>query len=133
MLQLEKHLTVEAPLTRVWAALTDRASIAAWMVDEAAEVDLRVGGRVVFFGGETTGTLTEIQPQRVLEYTWRQDTWTDDWADSRVRWELRALSPGETEIHLIHSGFPNEDERDSHDEGWHFYWLEPMCEWLLGR
>jgi len=31
-----------------------------------------------------------------------------------------------TQIHLTHDKFPYKQERDSHDEGWDLYFLEPM-------
>jgi hypothetical protein len=35
-----------------------------------------------------------------------------------------------TKVALTHSTFPNQHERDSHDEGWDVYFLGPMKEWL---
>jgi len=101
------------------------------MNDPSAVIELRVGGNFELFGGETTGVFTEIQEPNVLEYTWRQSSWPSAWADSRVRWELQAEGKN-TAIHLKHSEFPNDAERNSHDEGWDIYWLEPMQDWLTG-
>ena len=44
MSDIEKSLTITAPLDRVWAALTDPVAIGEWMFDDTVEVDLRVGG-----------------------------------------------------------------------------------------
>lgn len=128
--QIDKHVSIAAPVERVWAALTDRATIGAWMGDEdEVAFDLRVGGAYQFFGGATTGVLTHVhQPQR-LEYTWRQDDWAPEWPDSIVRWTLAPDGAG-TQLHLTHDTFPNQAERDSHAEGWDSYWLEPMQAWL---
>lgn len=126
---IEKNVTMAAPIEQVWAALTDPAAIGAWMDDEQAALDLCVGGAVAFFGGATTGAVTKRRKPNALEYTWRQDEWPAKWRDSVVRWKLTRAGAG-TKVHLTHDTFPNQAERDSHDEGWDVYWLEPMQAWL---
>jgi hypothetical protein len=37
---------------------------------------------------------------------------------SQVTVELREIAPGRTELTLTHAELPNEEERDSHGEGW---------------
>lgn len=124
--QIEKDISIAAPIDRVWAALTDPAAIGAWMGDEEqVAVDLRVGGAYQFFGGAPTGVVTKLRRPNTLEYTWRQA----EWPDSVVRWKLARDGAG-TKVHLTHDTFPNQAERDSHDEGWDTYWLEPMRAWL---
>jgi uncharacterized protein YndB with AHSA1/START domain len=101
------------------------------MDDDAVEVDLREGGGYRLFGGSTTGRFTRISPPGALEYTWRQKEWQADWPDSVVRWSLAPSGAG-TQVALSHTKFPNQEERDGHDEGWDLYWLGPMQEWLEG-
>ena len=130
MSDIKKNLLIAAPIERVWAALTAPTSIRGWMGDdESVVVDLKVGGQYRFFGGETTGSFTRIEEPSNLEYTWRQMEWQPDWADSIVRWELQPSGEG-TQVRLTHDKFPNKQERDSHDEGWDLYFLEPMQDWL---
>lgn len=129
MADIDKTLSIAAPLARVWDALTDAADIAQWMMDPHAAVTLAVGGAYRFFDGQTTGVFIHIDPPHRLAYTWRQDTWAADWPDSEVIWELAASGQGTT-VRLIHRSFPNDDERDSHDTGWDDYFLLPMREWL---
>jgi len=125
-----KKVKIAGPIEKVWAALTDRKAIGAWMGDaNTVKVGLKVGGKYKFFGGETTGTFTRIEQPNRLEYTWRQSSWQKSWPDSIVAWELKAMKSG-TQVHLTHSQFPNVEERDGHDEGWDLYWLAPMKAWL---
>ncbi len=129
MPDIEKNVHIEAPIGRVWAALTDADVMSNWMEDDTVQIDLRVGGRYTIFSGETTGTFTEIEKPEILEYTWRHKEWSKNWPDSMVRWEL--LRDGQTtHIRLVHSKLPNEEERNNQEEGWSIYWLEPMMEWL---
>ena len=125
---IKKTLHVTASVERVWAALTDPKTISAWM-GGPVKVTLRKGGRYVLFDAATTGKFTEIARPNTLEYTWRQAEWETDWADSVVRWELKADREG-TKVKLTHTNFPNKEERDGHAEGWDLYWLGPMKEWL---
>ncbi|SRR5260221_9657894 len=129
MSEIEKSIQIAVPIEKVWAALTVPDVIGDWMSDDAVNVDLKIGGRYAFFNGETTGKFVEIEKPVILEYTWRQNTWLNEWTDSVVRWEMRSVRSG-THIHLIHSKFPTKEEQDSHDEGWDLYWLEPMTDWL---
>ncbi len=79
MTDIEKTLTIAAPVEKVWAALADPQAIRAWMGDDSTvEVDLKVGGRYRLFGGDTTGAFTEVAPPHALEYTWRQGEWPAD-------------------------------------------------------
>ena len=129
MADIHKTLKIDAPIDQVWKALTDPQAIQDWMDDDMVKLDLTVGGHFTVFSGETTGTFSRIEAPNLLDYTWRQTTWKKSWADSLVQWEL--IADGErTQLQLTHSQFPNDEERDSHDEGWEMYWLEPMTDWL---
>ena len=128
MSYVTKSVIIQAPIEKVWAALTAADAISGWM-GGPVKSDLRPGGKYAYFEGATTGRYTLVeQPQR-LEYTWRQSEWPAEWSDSTVKWELKPEGKG-TSVLLVHDNFPNESERSSHDEGWDLYWLESMKEWL---
>ena len=126
---IRKTILIKAPVEKVWAALTDAKAIGSWMGGEGIKVTLRMGGTFTLFGGDTTGKFMEIRRPNTLEYSWRQHTWQKAWADSIVRWELNPKGKS-TYLRLVHSQFPNTEERDSHEEGWDTYWLKPMKAWL---
>ena len=129
MLDVKKVVTINAPLEKVWAALADAHSIGVWMNDDKVRMTLSIGGSCTFFDGETTGKVISVTPPRHLEYSWRQAGWHARWKDSVVQWTLRKSGEG-TRVTLIHNQFPNQEERDSHAEGWDIYWLQPMKAWL---
>jgi uncharacterized protein YndB with AHSA1/START domain len=132
VISVEKSVYIEAPVERVWAALTDSQAIASWMgAGSVADLELQVGRPYAVFGGETTGRFARINPPHQLDYTWRQAEWKRQWADSIVHWELAPVGTG-TQVRLVHEGFPNRPERDGHDKGWDDYWLGPMKAWLEG-
>jgi uncharacterized protein YndB with AHSA1/START domain len=129
MSYIEKLLWIDAPIQRVWGAITNPDDIAEWMFDETVSVDLRLGGHYALFDQQTTGQFTLIEAPQLVEYTWRQSAWPQDWADSIVRWELQAEGQ-QTHVRLLHGNFPTEAELHGHDEGWDVYWLGPMKDWL---
>ena len=128
MEEIIKSVVIQAPIEKVWAALTVADSIAGWM-GGSVKSDLRPGGKYAYFDGSTTGRYAVVEQPHRLEYTWRQSEWPVEWSDSMVKWELKSEGKG-TAVHLVHQGFPNESERSSHDDGWDTYWLEPMKAWL---
>lgn len=132
MRSVHKTLLIDAPIANVWDALTCPQDIGGWMGDDSVHMDLTAGGGYRLFGGETTGQFTRIEPPCLLEYTWRQSGWPQDWPDSLVQWKLETADSA-TQVRLTHSQFPNQEERDSHDEGWDVYFLGPMKEWLEGN
>ena len=126
MPDIQKDTHIAASLAAVWAALATPEGIEAWMgADSGVVMELEPGGRCEFFFGETTGHVTLARAPAELAYTWRQADWDDGWADSVVRWTLSDADGG-TRLQLTHDNFPNDSERDGHDEGWEMYWLQPM-------
>lgn len=131
MLSIEKNVVIAAPIERVWAALTRPAMLETWMEDDSVQIDLRMGGKYQFFDGETSGKFLLVERPIQLEYTWRQREWPRDWPDSYVRWEIEPTGSG-TRLRMSHTHLPNEEERNSHDEGWDIYFLEPLRDYLEG-
>ncbi len=118
---------IDAPPAKVFAALTDPVKIVRWWSPDAgptlsAQVEVRAGGRfsVTFRtedGDEHTshGLYREVVPDEKLVFTWHLRE-TPELA-SLVTVLLKPVNGG-TELILIHEGFPDEEVRDSHREGW---------------
>ena len=75
---MERTIVIDAPPSQVWAALTDPASLRAWMFDEPfeIEVDWRVGGVFAMRGAlhgrirfENRGTVLRYEPERALAWS----------------------------------------------------------------
>lgn len=118
---------IKAPPAKVWAAWTRPELLMLWWGPhhtraEAAETDLRVGGRfrtvIREDNGarhEVAGTYTEIEPERRLVFSWA-------WAnaperESRVTVALRPVEEG-TEVTLTHDRFADADTATRHRRGW---------------
>ncbi|MBL6945805.1 MAG: SRPBCC domain-containing protein [Rhodospirillales bacterium] len=114
---------------RVFKSFTDADVLKEWFGPEgftvpSAKVDFRVGGnyRITMRSPEDTdhtvvGIYREINEPDWLVFTWAWETGDMDDADTLVTLEFADDGDG-TEMTLTHEGFPNEDLRDRHNEGW---------------
>lgn len=122
-LVFERHLN--APPERVWRALTDPEELAGWLAP--AEIELRVGGRVVlkFEQREHSGTITELREPEILAYTWDEAT-----MDSLVRFKLEPEGGG-TKLTLRHT-FEVGVDLSGYGGGWHQH-LELLAGLVTGE
>jgi uncharacterized protein YndB with AHSA1/START domain len=94
---------IDRPVAKVWAALTDECVLKNWLGD--VTVELRVGGAFVIRFREMdvsmTGTITALEPERLIEYTWLENY---GMPQSLLRWELVPQGDG-CRLKLTHS-FP---------------------------
>lgn len=123
--------TFDAPANSVFDAWTNPEVIRRWWAagadweTPAAEVDLRVGGRIrvtmrsaggdEYSGG---GEYTEVSRPERLAFTW---TWEAS-EDSPSRGSLIEIdfteAEGATTVVLTHGGLGTEESKVSHTEGW---------------
>ncbi|MFI6450348.1 SRPBCC domain-containing protein [Streptosporangium amethystogenes] len=113
----------------VWAALSTEEVVSRWL-DCKAAVDPVPGGKVRFDWGDegmTEGVVTDVEPGRILEYSW------DETAEeaSRVRWEVEAAGGG-SRLRLTHSGL-NRPQKAVKElaAGWHDF-LDALVAELSG-
>lgn len=122
---------VNAPIDRVFAALTTPAELLQWWTDPMLcvstewEMDLRVGGiwrsrwRWTADGKEFElgGTVLEVDAPRLLVVTWVDERYRGVPATT-VRYELTPLGDA-TEVRVIHSGFDDvRADFDDYNGGW---------------
>lgn len=108
---------IEAPPGEVFSSLTEPGQLNRWIA-EHAEVEPHVGGRYDFGWDHGPVKILELEPDRVLAYSW-EDTWGDDSRPdaSVVRWELEG-SQGRTHLTIVHSGFAAGRTADGYQLGW---------------
>jgi uncharacterized protein YndB with AHSA1/START domain len=114
VLRFEREL--EHPLDTVWKAIANPDGIRGWL--GAAELELTEGGRVRLqfdktVGNVVRGRITEVDPPRVLEYTFGEDD-----PPSILRWELSEQAPGSTCLVLTHT-LPTDEHIGAGLAGWH--------------
>ena len=114
-------IDIAAPPARVFKALTDAADVRRRSPElDVYEMDARVGGRwhlemrpkQPYKGFDLIrheGEILEIDPPRLLVYTWLANFHHDPKGRSVVRWELTPIKSG-THVKLTHSGLAHEPE-----------------------
>ena len=103
VLRVERRLC--RPPEEVWPALVEPERLAAWF-PSTATIEPRVGGRVVFgFGGD--GTVTDLDPPRLIAFTWETD---------HLRFELAPDGDGSLLV-LVHT-FDDRAGAASFAAGW---------------
>ncbi|CAN0623120.1 protein of unknown function [Burkholderia multivorans] len=127
---LEMDRFIRAPRERVFDAFTSEAALAAWHCPRGmsvieASADPRVGGkyRIVMGGRDGSRHIAGGEYQQVDRVDFLAYTWA--WEAGEMPPELKTLievtfadQDGGTHLHMRHSGFPNEQTRDSHMGGW---------------
>ena len=97
-----------APVAKVWAALTNLEQIRQWYFD-LAEFKAEVGFKFEFVAGESAGCeegylhkceITEVIPNKKLAYSWRYDGYE---GDSEVSFEIFEEGGGSL-VRITHVG-----------------------------
>jgi uncharacterized protein YndB with AHSA1/START domain len=111
---------IAASPSEVFASLIEPAQLNRWIA-ERAEVDPEVGGRYDFGWDHGPVKILELEPDKVLAYSWRH-SWQDAAGPDAtvVRWELEG-SRGHTHLTIVHSGFGGTERRT---EGYQLGWME---------
>lgn len=121
--RIERSLA--APPERVYAAWTDATLLSRWFCPNPdlaldVRVDAVVGGAYRVDMGEGSyvaeGRYTELEPYRVVAFTWRWTT--SDEPASAVRVELAPADDGGTHLVLLHTGLEDAETAEGHREGW---------------
>lgn len=117
--------TLNAPVQKVWEAITDSDKMKQWYFD-IAEFRPEVGFEFTFNGGSEEKTyvhlckVTKVEPGKTLQYSWRYQDYP---GNSSVTFEL--FPEGNvTRLKLTHEGletFPTDNKdfaRESFSAGW---------------
>lgn len=125
-LRTEDSITIEAPMTRVWEALTTPTLIKRWFFGVDTVTDWSVGSPIVHRGEyqgrpyEDKGTILEIEPpHRLVHSHWSPVSGLPDEPQSyqRVTWELTE-DDGGTELMISEVNLPSEEARTTSEKSW---------------
>jgi uncharacterized protein YndB with AHSA1/START domain len=115
---------VNAPVSRVWKAITDKKQMKEWYFDIAA-FEPKVGFEFQFEGGQDDRIyvhlckITEVVENKKLQHTW---SYKGHEGGSVVTWELTDMGD-KTKVKLTHTGletFPKlpDFDRKNFEQGW---------------
>ncbi len=129
-----------APVSKVWKALTDKAEMKKWYFD-LAEFKAEKGFVFQFTGGPEDGIqyihvceITDVIPEKKLTYSWRYEGYT---GKSFVTFELSEIE-NQTAVTLIHTDidlFPDQPDfaRANFAAGWDHIINVSLKEYLEGK
>ncbi len=134
-----KKVTINAPASKVWKALTDPAEVEKWMLMQTAFLPQK--GKDFTFKAEPTEnwdgvfkcSVKEIVENKKLVYTWDTNFIN---AETIVSFELKEVGK-QTEVILTHSGWEKmaanqEQTKNSHSEGWDIRFVQKLKEIIEG-
>jgi uncharacterized protein YndB with AHSA1/START domain len=109
---IEREIIIDAPVARVWDALTVPEQISGWFGDRA-EIDLRPGGAANFFWndfGSFLITVERVEPQRVFAYRWAREANQPPTAGNSTLVEFTLTPEGDgTRLRVVETGFTSLD------------------------
>jgi len=107
------------PIEAVWAAITDPAALAAWLMPN--DFEPRVGKRFTFRGEPVPGwrgwidcEVIALEPPSRMVWSWRS---TDEDPPMQVEIQLRTVEGG-TELTLAHTGETDPERGTRYASGW---------------
>jgi uncharacterized protein YndB with AHSA1/START domain len=119
------------PVARVWAALTDPAALAEWLM--ANDFEPQLGRRFTLrqaptpeWRGWIECEVLEMEPPRRMVWSWRRSESEDP---NRVEFRLEPIESG-TRLTLTHTGETDADLRARYSSGWpvKFFQLRSVLE-----
>lgn len=122
-------LTIElsASPDEVFAALTEPKLISKWS-GQKGKAEAKVGGKFEMFDGWVKGKVIECKSSKALSYTWQPSDW-EETIESVVTYMFAKSKKG-TKVTLIHTGFPDEKQRNDHASGWMEHVFDPLKEYF---
>ena len=132
--RIEKVVDLDAPVARVWRAITDHEEFGTWFrvrLDGPFEVGKTTTGHITYPGHEGVEWVSrteEIVPEQLFRFSWPPgavdpDTDYDDDAKVTVEFRLEPIAGG-TRLTIVESGFLQFSERKrldvlrANEQGW---------------
>jgi uncharacterized protein YndB with AHSA1/START domain len=124
-LAITYDIYIGVPAAKVWNGIVDREMTRHYVYGTRLESKLKKGAPYAYVGdGDfkvVDGEILEIDPEARLVMSWKAH-WDDSVAKdrpSRVSYELSAVGPSTTKLHLMHDDFASETATYTGSvEGW---------------
>jgi uncharacterized protein YndB with AHSA1/START domain len=114
--RIEREITIDAPVDRVWDVITQAEHIGRWFGDAGAQIDLRPGGRFTCTWSEhgTVNAIVErVDRPRVFAYRWARPLGAEVKSDNSTLVEFTLVPDGQgTRLRVVESGFRDLDLSD---------------------
>jgi len=123
---LTTSISIDAPKSTVWNALTDPAQIKKYLFGTDTVTDWQVGSPITFSGVwegnayQDKGTILEIEKEKILKYNyWSSFSGTDDKPENyaNITYLLQDQA-GETIFTIIQDGIKSPEAREHSEQNW---------------
>lgn len=124
--EIRTSTTIDAPIERVWQAITTPSEMKQWFFGVDTEADWRPGGRLVHRGEYAgkpyidQGEVVEIEPPKRLVHThWSDVSGLPDAPENYqvVAWDLTPRN-GATELAITERNLPSDEAAKTSEQGW---------------
>jgi uncharacterized protein YndB with AHSA1/START domain len=131
--QIEREVLIEAPVAKVWTAITSAEHIGTWFGNAGATVDLRPGGALTctWRDGETLDTVNavveKVDEPHLFSYRWARPPGAPVRAENSTLVEFTLHPEGSaTRLKVVESGYhalaESDEEKAAHlagnTDGW---------------
>jgi uncharacterized protein YndB with AHSA1/START domain len=139
-IKTHRSIAIDAPIERVWEAVTTPDLIKQWFFGVDTETDWEKGSPIIHRGEyqgkpyEDKGTILEIEAPRLLVHThWSPASGVPDAPENyeRVTWELAERDDG-TELTIRESNLASEEAKAASEQSWKVV-LDNLKNLLEGR
>jgi uncharacterized protein YndB with AHSA1/START domain len=126
LMEIKSSTRIDAPVDRVWKAITTPSEIKQWFFNVDTEADWRAGGDLVhrgeYQGGPyiDKGTILEFEPPKRMVHThWSDVSGKPDTPDNyqQVVWDL-AKREGGTELTITERNLPSHEAATTSEQAW---------------
>lgn len=120
MKQIDQTYTINAPISKVWWALTTAEGAEAWGAGPA-KFGATEGGEFSYWDGDIHGINTKVVSEELLEQDWYghdNPTW---------KYNVKFTFEGDdkvTTVHMVYSGNILDEQKDIAD--WRDYYFDPI-------
>jgi uncharacterized protein YndB with AHSA1/START domain len=137
--QIEREILIEAPVAKVWAAVTTAEHMGTWFGNAGASVDLRPGGAMTcsWRDGDRVDTVhavvEKVDEPHLFAYRWARLPGMRPTPGNSTLVEFTLRPDGEhTRLRVVESGFPGlettEEQRLAHVEDNTGGWRQELAE-----
>ena len=124
MKSIEQTYEINAPVEKVWQALTDPNIINDWGGGPAV-IEAKPDTEFEYWGGDIHGKNTEVVENEKLVQEW----FSGDWPEPSICTFELSQKGDSTTVRLTHTNIPDH-EADDIETGWQDYFMGPLKELL---
>jgi uncharacterized protein YndB with AHSA1/START domain len=129
-LSIDKSYVINASRHDVWQALVNPDRVSQWSGAPAQAGD-RVGAQFSLWQGHLWGTITAVDPGRILEQAWHSVDMEQD-EPTKVIFHLDDAADGGTVLHLRHDNIASAHNQRSFAAGWDDKYVGPLKRFVEG-